>query len=129
MLVDDDVDSIEVLTIVLTRRGHDVRVASHALEAFRLALDFQPDAVVLDIGLAGTSGYELAEMFRGTAALGDCRLVALTGHAYEAHRRLSEAAGFYRHLTKPFDDQLLFDAIENTDKRPSCAPSKGWSTG
>lgn len=127
LLVDEHVDSVEALTIILTRRGHDVRAAFDALEAFQAAIVFEPDVVVLDIGLPGTSGYELAEMFRGTAALGRCRFVALTGDAYEVHRRQSEMAGFYRHLTKPFDPESLFEAVESSDERASCAPPNGWS--
>ena len=127
LVVDDDLDLVELVAMLLTQGGHYVAVARDAVEAFAVALDFRPEVAVLDIGLPDTSGYELAQRFRESKELEGCRLIALTASADESDRRKSEAAGFYAHLTKPFDDVALLAAIDGPSDGASCAPATGWA--
>ncbi len=115
LIVDDSVDSTDLLKMLVERRGHEARVAHDVDEALRVAADFQPDVALLDIMIRCESGYFLARELRGLPGLGRCRLVAMTGFAQEQHRQASQAAGFQRYLTKPIDPALLFDAIEAVD--------------
>jgi CheY-like chemotaxis protein len=127
LIVDDNVDSADITAELLRECGHETRVAYSPMPALSIATSFHPQVVLLDIGLPNMSGYELAALLRTDASLAGCRLVALTGNAYEVDRRRSEAAGFYRHLTKPFGAQALFDAVTGEDAASSCAPPAGWS--
>ena len=112
LVVDDDVESTEVLSLLLQRRGHQVRVAHDVDAALQIALDFKPDVALLDIMIRCESGYFLARELHALPDLRNCRLVAMTGFSQPQHRRASEAAGLHRHLTKPIDAVELFDAIE-----------------
>jgi CheY-like chemotaxis protein len=127
LIVDDNVDSAELILFILERHGHEARMVHEARDALELAREFLPDVAVLDIELPEISGYDLALQLRQIEGLGACRLVALTGHAYDVNRRQSEAAGFYRHLTKPFDQEALLEAVSGDEARASCAPAKGWT--
>lgn len=129
LIVDDHVDSADVTAELLREYGHETRVAYSPMLALSIASSFHPQVVLLDIGLPNMNGYELAALLRTDPALAGCRLVALTGNAYEVDRRRSEAAGFYRHLAKPFGGQALFDAVSGADAASSCAPQAGWSVG
>jgi CheY-like chemotaxis protein len=112
LVVDDCVDSTEVLALLIARRGHDVRVAHSVDEALRIAADFKPHVALLDIMIRCESGFFLAREIRALPDMEHCRLIAMTGFAREQHRQTSEAAGFHQHLNKPIDLTQLFDAIE-----------------
>ena len=87
--------------------GHEVRTAHDGPTALRVAADFRPELVLLDIGLPGMSGYEVARRLRELPGLGDAVLVALTGWGQEGDRRKAEEAGFDHHLVKPVGLQEL----------------------
>ena len=89
--------------------GHEVRLAYDGPSALDVAIDYRPDVVLLDIGLPGLDGYEVAQRIRQQAALKSIMLVALTGYGQESDRQRSQHAGFDHHLVKPAD----FDKIEN----------------
>jgi CheY-like chemotaxis protein len=127
LIVDDHFDSADTAAELLQEEGHETRVAYSPASAISIVASFHPQVALLDIGLPTMSGYELAELLRAHPSLAGCRFVALTGEAYEADRRESEAAGFYCHLAKPFGAQALFDAVAGSDA--SCAPVTGWSVG
>lgn len=127
LVVDDDVDSADIFAELLRMHGHEALVAYNGADALRLALTFVPELAFVDISLVDLSGYELAEAFRVHESLRACRFVAVTGHTTEEHRRASEAAGFFRHLTKPVDFTAVLEAMSGDDQRSSCAPPKGWS--
>jgi CheY-like chemotaxis protein/two-component sensor histidine kinase len=114
LVVDDNLDAAESLALLLRLRGHDVREVHDGPAAVREASTFRPDAVLLDIGLPGMSGYEVAERIRAEAWSHAAVLVAVTGWGQEADKRRSRAAGIDHHLTKPVDlarlDELLDDA-------------------
>ncbi len=103
LVVDDNVDGAESLAKVLQICGHEARTAHGGPEALDAARQFQPDVVLLDIGLPGMNGYEVAKRLRGDPALAGAMLVALTGWGSEDDKRQSREAGFDYHLTKPVE--------------------------
>lgn len=111
LIVDDHVDSAELLAEVLGAQGHEARVAHDPTSAVRAALELKPEVVILDIGLPGMTGYELLQVLREQPELAACRFIALTGHAEPADRRRSHEAGFQLHLTKPFDLRAVLSAV------------------
>jgi signal transduction histidine kinase/ActR/RegA family two-component response regulator len=109
-LVDDNNDARETLSSLLGMFGYEVMAAAEAGEALRKAPDFQPDTVILDIGLPGMDGYQLAGAMRSSngAKLRDARFIALTGYGQESDRARALTAGFHTHLVKPVQiDELL----------------------
>ena len=107
LVVDDNEDAAESLALFLGVIGHEVRTAADGLEALRLAGEFHPHAVILDIGLPGLDGWEVARRLRQDTDLGGVMLVALTGHTDEGHGRRCLEAGFDFHLLKPADPYEL----------------------
>ncbi len=107
MLVDDNADAAETLGLLLEAHGHEVEVFNDPLAALDAAARIRPDIAVLDIGLPGMDGYELAMRLRALLGNHACRLIALSGYGQEADRRRSEAAGFERHLVKPISPEQV----------------------
>lgn len=108
LVVDDNADAAEVLTLSLVLMGYDARAAHDAPTALRTAAEFLPNIAVVDIGLPVMDGYELASHLLDIPGLGGLRLLALTGYGQESDRQRSRAAGFHDHLVKPVD----IDALE-----------------
>jgi PAS domain S-box-containing protein len=106
LVVDDNVDAAESLREFFLLLGHDVQVAHDASDALRLAVGHPPELALVDIGLPGMDGYELARHLRAVAP--DSYLVAATGYGQETDRRAAREAGFDRHLVKP----LAVDELE-----------------
>jgi two-component system CheB/CheR fusion protein len=107
LIVDDNVDMAATLSVLLNLEGHDVRVAHDGAEALALADAFKPEVVLLDIGLPGMDGYEVARKLRGRPGLALRFLIALTGHGRDEDIQRSLQAGFDRHLVKPIDPPAL----------------------
>jgi PAS domain S-box-containing protein len=103
LVVDDNRDSAESLALLLRRRGHEVREAYDGQEALAAAESFRPDVVLLDIGLPGMNGYEVARRIRREPWSRGIVLVAVTGWGQEGDKRRSREAGIDHHLTKPVD--------------------------
>jgi CheY-like chemotaxis protein len=103
LLVDDNPDSTEPLSLLLQARGHDTRVAVEGEQAINLADVFQPTCVVLDLGLPGMDGFEVARRLRERPYGRGLVLIALTGWAGKEVRTKAAAAGFDYHLVKPVD--------------------------
>lgn len=101
LIVDDNVDTAHSLAMLLSASGHDVRTAHDGPAAVQAALDYEPEVVLLDIGLPGTNGYEVAAQLRRQASLAHVVLVAMTGYGQESDRQRSRDAGFDHHLVKP----------------------------
>ena len=113
ILVADDHDDVAwTLAAVLEGAGHEVRTATQGPQVIALAREFEPDVVVLDIGMPGMRGYEVAEHLRATPRGADMILVAATGWGSESDRQASASAGFDAHLIKPVSAAELTDAIE-----------------
>ena len=103
LVVDDNRDSADSLAMLLKLTGHDVHTAHDGLEAVEAAATFQPDVILLDIGMPRLNGYEAARRIREQQRHKGLTLVALTGWGQEEDRRRSEEAGFDSHLVKPVD--------------------------
>jgi len=101
LVVDDNVDAAQSLALLLEMDGHEVRLAYDGLSAVAAATAYQPEVVLLDIGLPELDGYEVARQIRQQAALRSVRLVALTGYGQDTDRQRSLDAGFDHHLVKP----------------------------
>jgi PAS domain S-box-containing protein len=114
LLVDDVADTRKIFGRLLEILGNQVCTANNGPNALEAALEFHPDVVLLDIGLPGMDGYEVAQQMRQEPALQNVVLVAVTGYGQESDRHHSEEAGFNHHLVKPPDIgalQQLFAAI------------------
>jgi CheY-like chemotaxis protein len=107
LLADDNRDALETLARLLQLGGHEIYKAMDGVQALEAATRVRPDLVLLDIGMPGMDGYEVARRIRsqpwGRAAM----LVALTGWGQESDRKRSRDAGFDTHCIKPLDPQRL----------------------
>jgi signal transduction histidine kinase len=110
LVADDNRDAADSLQRILALYGHDVRVAYDGGAAVRLGEEFHPRVAILDIGMPGTNGYDVARALRHRNGL-QVTLVALTGWGQEADRRRATEAGFDHHLTKPVDPNALNDLL------------------
>jgi signal transduction histidine kinase/CheY-like chemotaxis protein len=107
LVVDDNSDLADTVAVLLRDDGHEVRVANDGLSALKIAEDFKPNAAVLDIGLPGLNGYELARQLRSHRNAGELLLIATTGYGQPEDRERAQAAGFDCHLVKPLDPHAL----------------------
>ena len=117
LVVDDNVDAAQALGELLRAAGHAVREAHDAMQALAVLDEFVPEVALLDIGLPGLSGYDLAAVLRGDPRLAGMALIALTGYGREPDRARAIAGGFDEHLVKPVGIDTLFAAIAR------CAPT------
>ncbi len=107
LVVDDNADSVAMLTMLLEMKGHVTAMAQSGPEALEKAESFRPDVVVLDIGLPGMDGYEVAGRLRQRPGGQGMTLVALTGWGSDEDRQRTREAGFNHHFTKPVDPEAL----------------------
>jgi two-component system CheB/CheR fusion protein len=107
LVVDDNVDAAESVAMILRVSGYDVRCTYDGVSALDTAKAYHPDVVVLDIGLPGISGYEVARRLRLDPEFEATPLVAVTGYGQDVDRRRSRNAGIDYHLTKPVDPATL----------------------
>jgi PAS domain S-box-containing protein len=103
LVVDDNTDAADSLALMLRLNGHEVETANDGPAALQAAPRFGPDVVLLDIGMPGMNGYEVAVRLRDQVAGQRALLVALTGWGQDDDRRRAMDAGFDHHLTKPVD--------------------------
>jgi CheY-like chemotaxis protein len=99
LVVDDEVDTAETLAEVLETLGHAARTAHDGPAALEAVAAFDPDVVLLDLGLPGMDGFEVARRLRERASR--VRLIAVTGYGQDLDRKNTERAGFEAHLVKP----------------------------
>ena len=114
LIVDDNHDSAELLSLVLAREGHETRVVHDPREAIPLASAFCPQVAFLDIGLPGMDGFELLEILRTLPELVGCTFVAVTGYEELCG---PGARGFDAHLVKPIDLSAVAQLVG--DVRPT----------
>jgi CheY-like chemotaxis protein len=112
LVVDDNVDNAESLSQLLRAMRHETAVAYDGPSAVEAVGRFSPDVVLLDIGLPGFDGYEVARRIRDTEQGRDIRLIAITGWGQDADKRKAWAAGFDAHLTKPVDPAALLSLVQ-----------------
>jgi DNA-binding response OmpR family regulator len=113
LLVDDDPDSSEPLSLLLQSKGHETRVATDGAQAISVADEFKPNCVLLDLGLPRMDGYEVARRLRDRPYGSDVVLVALTGWAGRDIRSRAAEAGFDYHIVKPVN----WDEVEKIVRR------------
>ena len=111
LVVDDRHDAADTLAMLIEIWGHQPIVAYNAASALDLSLDRRPDVVLLDIGLPGMDGREVARQIRRQPGMADALLVAVTGYGGEQEERSCREAGFDLHLLKPFDSNPLRDLL------------------
>lgn len=107
LVVDDNHDSALSLTMMLDFMNNVTRIAYNGLDALKIAAEFRPDIVLLDIGMPGMNGYDVARSIREQAWGSQAILIALTGWGQEEDRRRSREAGFDHHLLKPVEPGML----------------------
>jgi PAS domain S-box-containing protein len=111
LVVDDNADGADSLVALLEALGHATWVARDGPQGLQLALDVRPDLVLLDIGLPGMSGYEVARAIRKSQGVRQIVLIALTGWGAQSDQAQSHEAGFDQHLTKPVSLESLEQAL------------------
>lgn len=107
LVVDDNVDAADTIATVLSMMGHDTQSVYDGESVLQAARSFEPDVLLLDLGLPGMSGYDVARQLRADPRFSQTILVALTGWGSELDRMRSSEAGFDEHLTKPVDPAVL----------------------
>jgi len=112
VVVDDNLDAAESMAILLRNVGHEVRIEHDGLAAIKELTRELPDVVLLDIGLPGISGYEVAKRLRQHPGGESVRIYAMTGYGQEDDRRRSMEAGFDGHLVKPVVPSDLFALVD-----------------
>jgi PAS domain S-box-containing protein len=113
LVVEDNADAAEGLMMLIEAFGHEVRVATDGLAALDLAAEYVPDLMLVDIGLPGIDGYEVARRIRSAAELSKVPMIALTGYGKDEDRERTRAAGFVHHLVKPVDPTDLKAAVQD----------------
>ncbi len=114
LIVDDNIDSAETLAMLLRIPGHEIQVVHDGISALKIARTYQPEVVILDIGLPQMNGYEVALKLREEAGLEKVVLIAMTGYGQEEDRRRSQEVGINHHLVKPIDFDTLQHVIDNS---------------
>ncbi len=114
LVVDDLVDAAESMAMMLVLEGHEVRTAHDGPAALEVAQAFRPRVLLLDIGLPGMDGYELARRVRSLPGFEDALLIAITGYGQAEDRDRARAAGFDHHLVKPVDASTLYGLLGGT---------------
>jgi signal transduction histidine kinase len=112
LVVEDNVDSADAMQMLLRQMGHEVEVVNDGAQAVHMAKDFRPDIVLLDIGLPGMDGYEIAGRLRAMPQTRAVRMIAVSGYGQDKDRERSREAGFDRHMVKPVDPVQLIEAID-----------------
>ena len=120
LVVDDNVDAAQILREVVEMAGHRVVMAYDGEVALQVAKSERPDVALLDLGLPGLNGFDLARAIRGERGLEGATLVAISGYATADDRARSAEAGFDVHLAKPLSVDALFDAVPSL--RPASPP-------
>jgi CheY-like chemotaxis protein len=116
MIVDDNVDSAELLLLVLGRAGYDLRIANTPAQALTLAEEFCPQIALIDIGLPEMDGYQLLAALCAKPQLSACRFIAVSGYPRETETtRPDGQRGFECHLVKPVDLDVLLETVASLE--------------
>jgi signal transduction histidine kinase/ActR/RegA family two-component response regulator len=118
LVVDDHEDSRTMLRLLLEQTGHEAVEAVDGIDGVQLALSRRPDVAIIDIGLPGINGYEVARRLRALPTSGALALIALTGYGQDEDRRRALQSGFDRHLVKPVDAERLTQALMEVTGSP-----------
>ncbi|OGA72373.1 MAG: hypothetical protein A3G81_24585 [Betaproteobacteria bacterium RIFCSPLOWO2_12_FULL_65_14] len=121
LVVDDNIDAAESVAVYLRLEGHEVRTVGDGAQAVAIAQVFAPHVAVVDIGLPGMNGYEVARRLRQQGAQPPALLIALTGYGQKEDRVRSQEAGFHHHFVKPADPRTIQSAIVRWAGEPDAA--------
>lgn len=121
LIADDERDQVATLAALLVDEGHGVREAYRGSEVLRMVRDFDPDVALIDIGMPGMTGYDVAREIRQVFGGKRPLLIAVTGWKQSSDRILAQLAGFDHHLAKPFDPRELLALIEPLVSRTAAA--------
>jgi CheY-like chemotaxis protein len=119
LIVDDNLDAAETLAMMLEMLGQQTRQAHEGNGALRVAQEYNPDVIFMDIGLPGLSGHEVVTRMRRELGMTDAYIIALSGYGTEEDRRKSFHAGFDTHLVKPLDPSALPGILASAERRPA----------
>ena len=122
LLIEDNEDGREMMATMLGACGYPVRHAADGVQGVQLALEAPPDVALVDIGLPGIDGYEVARRLRQDEHTAHIKLIALTGYGLADDQRRVHEAGFDLHLVKPVDIARLLEAIGQCVRQPVAAP-------
>lgn len=111
LVVDDDRDEVQTLQALLEDEGHEVRAEYRGSAVIDAIRDFNPDVVLLDIGLPDRNGYDVARHVHERYGAYRPRLIAVTGWKKSSDRMLAQMAGFDHHVGKPYDSRELFKLL------------------
>jgi CheY-like chemotaxis protein len=117
LLADPCPDTVESTACILRLWGHDVRGTESGPEALEVARTYRPDVVLMEIGLPGMDGYEVAEQLRKQEGIPHPLLVAVTGYGNEQYRQRAREAGFDCFLVKPVDPDVLRKLLATSQVR------------
>jgi two-component system CheB/CheR fusion protein len=125
LIVDDNVDAAASLASLLGMHGHQVEVTHSGISALGIAPEFEPDVVLLDIGLPGMDGYEVARRMRSVPATRRALLIAVSGYDSPEDRERGREAGFDHHVVKPAGIESLLALIQGAGTRADAAGGAG----
>jgi CheY-like chemotaxis protein len=117
LVVDDNVDTVKGMAILLNLAGHEVVTAHNGPQAIEVARAHRPQFILLDLGLPGMSGYEVAKRLREEDDCKHAVIVAVSGYGQAEDRQRTKAAGFDHHLLKPVSYDELFTLLGAKPKR------------
>jgi signal transduction histidine kinase len=112
LIADDNRDSAETLAALLRMEGHEVKAVHDGPVALSAFGELKPDVALLDIGMPGLTGYEVARKLRQSPGGASVTLIAITGWGQDVDKERAHAAGFDHHLTKPVDPQRLVELLK-----------------
>jgi len=116
LVVDDNVDSAMTMGMLLRASGHEIRMVHDGLAVLEAATNYRPHLVLLDIGLPGLNGFEVAKQLRLQPAFQNILLVAMTGYGQDSDRQRSQEAGFDHHLVKPANFEQVLNILSTVSK-------------
>jgi DNA-binding response OmpR family regulator len=111
LVVEDNLDAVHSLVVLLRQDGHQVDFAINGYAALDVARRFQPEVVLLDLGLPGLDGFDVCRRLKSASK--DVRIIAVTAYASDEHRAKARAAGCDLHVVKPYDPQRLLAIVRN----------------
>lgn len=112
LVIEDNSDNITLIDYLLKAHGYTPLLARNGADGVRLAIEHEPDVVLLDIRMAGMDGYEVATILKGEPQLGEIKIIAVTASAMVGDRESIVAAGFDGYIDKPIDPETFVAAVE-----------------
>jgi signal transduction histidine kinase/DNA-binding response OmpR family regulator len=121
LVVDDNIDAAESIAVLLRLEGHEVKTVTDGAQAIACSQVFAPSAVLLDIGLPGMNGYDVARRLRDMPETRSALFIALTGYGQREDREAAAEAGFHHHFIKPADPRAIHAVICKPRRGPDAA--------